>query len=77
MKTTAEYQLKEKKRKLYVPSIKKLNINIYDEMSEKLKVKKKKKKDKDRLPSLLRSCICSVSEGNVSINKKWKAYIHV
>lgn len=39
MKTTAEYQLKEKKRKLYVPSIKKLNINLYDEMSEKLKVK--------------------------------------
>lgn len=39
MKTTTEYQLKEKKRKLYVPSIKKLNINLYDEMSEKLKVK--------------------------------------
>lgn len=68
MNTTTEYQLKEKKRKLYMPSIKKLNINIYDEMSEKLKVKKR---DKDRLPSLLRSCIClSVSEGNVSINKK-------
>lgn len=39
MKTTTEYQLKEKKRKLYVPSIKKLNINLYDEMSEKVKVK--------------------------------------
>uniref|UniRef100_A0A9J8AK55 Calcyon neuron-specific vesicular protein n=3 Tax=Cyprinus carpio TaxID=7962 RepID=A0A9J8AK55_CYPCA len=38
VKTTAEYQLKEKKRKLYVPSIKKLNINLYDEMSEKLKL---------------------------------------
>lgn len=45
MKTTAEYQLKEKKRKLYVPSIKKLNINLYDEMSEKLKVKKKTRTD--------------------------------
>ncbi|XP_067259227.1 calcyon neuron-specific vesicular protein [Chanodichthys erythropterus] len=38
VKTTTEYQLKEKKRKLYVPSIKKLNINLYDEMSEKLKL---------------------------------------
>ncbi|XP_051561278.1 neuronal vesicle trafficking-associated protein 1-like [Myxocyprinus asiaticus] len=38
VKTTTEYQLKEKKRKLYVPSIKKLNINLYDEMSEKVKL---------------------------------------
>lgn len=53
MKTTAEYQLKEKKRKLYVPSIKKLNINIYDEMSEKLKVKKKKKKTRTDCPAYL------------------------
>ncbi|XP_055060537.1 calcyon neuron-specific vesicular protein [Misgurnus anguillicaudatus] len=32
VKTTTEYQLKEKKRKLYVPSTKNLNINHYDEL---------------------------------------------
>ncbi|MBN3312215.1 NSG1 protein, partial [Atractosteus spatula] len=39
VKTTTEYQLQQKKkRKLYVPGIKKLNINLYDEVSEKVKV---------------------------------------
>lgn len=39
VKTTTEYQLQQKKKKkLYVPSIKKLNINLYGEVSEKVKV---------------------------------------
>lgn len=39
VKTTTEYQLQKKqKKKLYMPSIKKLNINLYDEVSEKVKV---------------------------------------
>ncbi|MGH0116725.1 UNVERIFIED_CONTAM: hypothetical protein FKN15_021273 [Acipenser sinensis] len=39
VKTTTEYQLQQKKkRKLYVPGIKKLNINLYDEVSEKVKL---------------------------------------
>uniref|UniRef100_A0A6I8N520 Uncharacterized protein n=1 Tax=Ornithorhynchus anatinus TaxID=9258 RepID=A0A6I8N520_ORNAN len=40
VKTRTEYQLQQKKkRKLHVPGIKKLNINLYDEVSEKVKVK--------------------------------------
>uniref|UniRef100_A0A4W5NQG2 Calcyon neuron-specific vesicular protein n=1 Tax=Hucho hucho TaxID=62062 RepID=A0A4W5NQG2_9TELE len=40
VKTTTEYQLQQKKKKkLYVPGIKKLNIKLYDEVSEKVKVK--------------------------------------
>ncbi|XP_041961567.1 calcyon neuron-specific vesicular protein [Alosa alosa] len=39
VKTTTEYELqKKKKKRLYVPSIKKLNINLYDEVSEKVKL---------------------------------------
>lgn len=39
VKTTTEYQLQQKKKKkLYVPGIKKLNINLYEEVSEKVKV---------------------------------------
>lgn len=39
VKTTTEYELQKKqKKKLYLPGIKKLNINLYDEMSEKVKV---------------------------------------
>ncbi|XP_064171126.1 calcyon neuron-specific vesicular protein [Anguilla rostrata] len=39
VKTTTEYQLQQKKKKkLYVPGIKKLNINLYDEVSEKVKL---------------------------------------
>nr|XP_033799361.1 neuron-specific vesicular protein calcyon [Geotrypetes seraphini] len=39
VKTRTEYQIQQKKkRKLHVPGIKKLNINLYDEMSEKVKL---------------------------------------
>uniref|UniRef100_H3APB4 Calcyon neuron specific vesicular protein n=2 Tax=Latimeria chalumnae TaxID=7897 RepID=H3APB4_LATCH len=39
VKTRTEYQLQQnKKRKLHVPEIKKLNINLYDEVSEKVKL---------------------------------------
>ncbi|MFT7805881.1 neuron-specific protein family member 1-like [Arapaima gigas] len=39
VKTTTEYQLQQKKKKkTCVPSIKKLNINLYDEVSEKVKL---------------------------------------
>uniref|UniRef100_A0A452GHF9 Calcyon neuron specific vesicular protein n=1 Tax=Gopherus agassizii TaxID=38772 RepID=A0A452GHF9_9SAUR len=39
VKTRTEYQLQQKKkRKLRVPGIKKLNINLYDEVSEKVKL---------------------------------------
>ncbi|KAG8543047.1 hypothetical protein GDO81_025530, partial [Engystomops pustulosus] len=37
VKTRTEYQLQQKKRKVHVPGIKKLNINLYDEVSEKVK----------------------------------------
>lgn len=39
VKTSTQYQLQQKKNKLYVPSIKKLNINFYSDVSEKVKVK--------------------------------------
>ncbi|KAK1802813.1 hypothetical protein P4O66_021349, partial [Electrophorus voltai] len=39
VKTTTEYQLQQKKKKKpYVSSIKKLNINLYNEVSEKVKL---------------------------------------
>ncbi|XP_071985866.1 neuron-specific vesicular protein calcyon [Engystomops pustulosus] len=38
VKTRTEYQLQQKKRKVHVPGIKKLNINLYDEVSEKVKL---------------------------------------
>ncbi|KPP70645.1 neuron-specific protein family member 1-like [Scleropages formosus] len=39
VKTTTEYQLQQKKKKkTCVPGIKKLNINLYDEVSEKVKL---------------------------------------
>ncbi|XP_018606406.2 calcyon neuron-specific vesicular protein [Scleropages formosus] len=39
VKTTTEYQLQQKKKKkLQVPGIKKLNINLYSEVSEKVKL---------------------------------------
>ncbi|GCB73176.1 calcyon neuron-specific vesicular protein [Scyliorhinus torazame] len=39
VKTRTEYQLQQKKKKkLYIPGIKKLNINLYDEVSEKVKL---------------------------------------
>lgn len=40
MKTSTQYQLQQKKKnKLYFPNIKKLNINLYSDVSEKAKVK--------------------------------------
>ncbi|XP_067394837.1 neuron-specific vesicular protein calcyon isoform X4 [Emydura macquarii macquarii] len=42
VKTRTEYQLQQKKkRKLHVPGIKKLNINLYDEVSEKVKAQRR------------------------------------
>ncbi|XP_062242979.1 calcyon neuron-specific vesicular protein isoform X1 [Platichthys flesus] len=39
VKTTTQYQLQqEKKNKLYLPNIKKLNINFYSDVSEKIKI---------------------------------------
>lgn len=38
VKTSTQYQLQQKKNKLYVPNIKKLNINFYSDVSEKVKV---------------------------------------
>uniref|UniRef100_A0A4X2LDR5 Calcyon neuron specific vesicular protein n=1 Tax=Vombatus ursinus TaxID=29139 RepID=A0A4X2LDR5_VOMUR len=38
VKTRTEYQLQSKKRKLHVPGIKRLNVNLYDEVSEKVKL---------------------------------------
>lgn len=39
VKTRTEYQLQQKKkRKIHVPGIKRLNINLYDEVSEKVKL---------------------------------------
>ena len=40
VKTSTQYQLQQKKNKLYVPNIKKLNINFYSDVSEKVKVQK-------------------------------------
>lgn len=39
VKTSTQYQLQQKKNKLYVPNIKKLNINFYSDVSEKVKVR--------------------------------------
>ncbi|XP_029293432.1 calcyon neuron-specific vesicular protein [Cottoperca gobio] len=39
VKTSTQYQLQQKKKnKLYVPNIKKLNINFYSDVSEKAKI---------------------------------------
>ncbi|XP_018535230.1 calcyon neuron-specific vesicular protein [Lates calcarifer] len=38
VKTSTQYQLQQKKSKLYVPNIKKLNINFYSDVSEKAKI---------------------------------------
>uniref|UniRef100_UPI0037E91AFF calcyon neuron-specific vesicular protein isoform X2 n=1 Tax=Semicossyphus pulcher TaxID=241346 RepID=UPI0037E91AFF len=39
VKTSTQYQLQQKKKnKLYVPSIKKLNINFYSDVSDKAKI---------------------------------------
>ncbi|AWP05953.1 putative neuron-specific protein family member 1-like [Scophthalmus maximus] len=38
VKTTTQYHLQKKKNKLYVPSIKRLNINFYSDVSEKVKI---------------------------------------
>ncbi|XP_037619533.1 calcyon neuron-specific vesicular protein isoform X2 [Sebastes umbrosus] len=38
VKTSTQYQLQQKKNKLYVPNIKKLNINFYSDVSEKAKI---------------------------------------
>ncbi|XP_067115962.1 LOW QUALITY PROTEIN: calcyon neuron-specific vesicular protein [Osmerus mordax] len=38
VKTTTEYQQQKKKKMSYVPGINKLNIHLYDEMSEKMKL---------------------------------------
>ncbi|XP_031145254.1 calcyon neuron-specific vesicular protein isoform X2 [Sander lucioperca] len=38
VKTSTQYQLPQKKNKLYVPNIKKLNINFYSDVSEKAKI---------------------------------------
>ena len=44
VKTTTQYQLQQKKKnKLYVPNIKKLNINFYSDVSEKIKVTNNRK----------------------------------
>lgn len=40
VKTKTQYQLQQqKKNKLYVPKIKKLNINFYSDVSDRVKVK--------------------------------------
>ncbi|XP_023258993.1 neuron-specific protein family member 1-like isoform X2 [Seriola lalandi dorsalis] len=38
VKTSTQYQLQQRKNKLYVPNIKKLNINFYSDVSEKAKI---------------------------------------
>uniref|UniRef100_A0AAQ4Q936 Calcyon neuron-specific vesicular protein n=1 Tax=Gasterosteus aculeatus aculeatus TaxID=481459 RepID=A0AAQ4Q936_GASAC len=38
VKTVTQYQLQQKKNKLYVPNIKKLNINFYSDVSDKAKI---------------------------------------
>ncbi|KAK2815909.1 hypothetical protein Q5P01_026376 [Channa striata] len=38
VKTSAQYPLRQKKNKLYVPNIKKLNISFYSDVSEKAKI---------------------------------------
>ncbi|XP_029949684.1 calcyon neuron-specific vesicular protein isoform X2 [Salarias fasciatus] len=38
VKTSTQYQLHQKKSKLYIPNIKKLNINFYSDVSEKAKI---------------------------------------
>ncbi|XP_055364122.1 calcyon neuron-specific vesicular protein isoform X2 [Betta splendens] len=38
VKTSAQYQRQQKKNKLYVPNIKKLNISFYSDVSEKAKI---------------------------------------
>ncbi|XP_026216021.1 calcyon neuron-specific vesicular protein [Anabas testudineus] len=38
VKTSTQYQLQQKKNKLYVPNIKKLNISFYSDVSEKAKI---------------------------------------
>ncbi|XP_029367641.1 calcyon neuron-specific vesicular protein [Echeneis naucrates] len=38
VRTSTQYQLQQKKNKLYVPNIKKLNINFYSDVSEKAKI---------------------------------------
>ncbi|XP_070684623.1 calcyon neuron-specific vesicular protein [Pempheris klunzingeri] len=38
VKTSTQYQLQQKKNKLYVPNIKKLNINFYSDVSDKAKI---------------------------------------
>ncbi|XP_022611321.1 neuron-specific protein family member 1-like [Seriola dumerili] len=38
VKTSTQYQLQQKKNKLYIPNIKKLNINFYSDVSEKAKI---------------------------------------
>uniref|UniRef100_A0A8B9PHN0 Calcyon neuron specific vesicular protein n=1 Tax=Apteryx owenii TaxID=8824 RepID=A0A8B9PHN0_APTOW len=39
VKTRTEYKLQQQQqRKLYIPGIKKLNVNLYDEVSEKVKL---------------------------------------
>ncbi|KAL6110305.1 uncharacterized protein ACO6RY_19414 [Pungitius sinensis] len=38
VKTLTQYQLQQKKNKLYVPNIKKLNINFYSDVSDKAKI---------------------------------------
>nr|XP_020474063.1 neuron-specific protein family member 1-like isoform X1 [Monopterus albus] len=38
VKTSTQYQLQQKKNKLHVPNIKKLNIKFYNDVSEKVKI---------------------------------------
>ncbi|XP_017281076.1 calcyon neuron-specific vesicular protein [Kryptolebias marmoratus] len=38
VKTKTQYQLQQQKNKLYVPNIKKLNINFYNDVSDKVKI---------------------------------------
>ncbi|XP_068448333.1 calcyon neuron-specific vesicular protein isoform X2 [Clinocottus analis] len=38
VKTSTRYQLQQKKNKLYLPNIKKLNINFYSDVSDKAKI---------------------------------------
>ncbi|XP_031720725.1 calcyon neuron-specific vesicular protein isoform X2 [Anarrhichthys ocellatus] len=38
VKTSTQYQLQQKKNKLYLPNIKKLNINFYSDVSDKAKI---------------------------------------
>lgn len=66
MKTSTQYQLQQKKKnKLYFPNIKKLNINLYSDVSEKAKVKGEK----------LHKCKFSISLCCVSVKSSMQCLV--